>query len=265
MIHPTRRGFAVPMTAFFLLAVPAGAVAQTFGPSWEGHIAVGATSGPTFSGSDDSEIGPAIDVDITWNKRLFLRTETGLGFYAWNAERSGGPLSVGFALGYDFDERIASDDSRLSGLSDVEAGFAFRAFLEYEIGPADLEIVASRGLSGSGHEGTTVEASVGFDVPIWDNTIITASPFVVWADGNYNDAFYGVSASEALASNFEPYSAEAGLQSAGVELGAVHFFTDQIGLFGQVEYSNLLGDAQDSPITFDDQSFEFVAGVLWRF
>lgn len=238
---------------------------ETIPDGWAGYVGLGVTNGPVFPGSDDSEVSAALDVNLTWRERFFLRSDIGAGAYLLNSERTGGPVSLGFAIGYDDDERLSEDDPRLAGLDDVEAGAAARFLFEYEVGLADLEVVASRGLGSSGHEGTTVEASLGFDLPVGERIVISAAPFLIWADSTYMDAFYGISSSESAASGYAPFSAGGGLQQAGLEFSAAYFLTERVGLFGQIEYGSLLGDAKDSPITFEDTALEVSLGVVLRF
>lgn len=238
---------------------------ETIPDGWAGYIGLGVTNGPVFPGSDKSEVSAALDVDLTWRERFFLRSDIGAGAYLLNSERTGGPVSLGFAIGYDDDERLSDDDPRLAGLDDVEAGAAARFLFEYEVGLADLEVVASRGLGSSGHEGTTVEASLGFDLPVGERTVISAAPFLIWADSTYMDAFYGISPAVSVTSGYAPYSPGGGLKQAGLELSAAYFLTERVGLFGQIEYGSLLGDAKDSPITFEDTALEVSLGVVLRF
>jgi outer membrane protein len=238
---------------------------DTIPDGWAGYVGLGVSYGPVFPGSDDSEVSVALDVDLTWRERFFLRSDIGVGAYLLNSERTGGPVSLGLALGYDIDERLSEDDPRLTGLDDVEAGAAARFLFEYEVGLADLEVVASRGLGSSGHEGTTVEASLGFGLPVGERTVISAAPFLIWADSTYMDAFYGISPSESASSGYAPYSPGGGLQQAGLEFSAAYFLTERAGLFGQIEYGSLLGDAKDSPITFEDTFLEVSLGVVLRF
>jgi outer membrane protein len=232
---------------------------------WEGYVGLGVSNGPVFPGSDESEASVAVDVTLTWRARYFLRTEIGAGVYLLNSDRSGGPVSLAFAIGYDDDERLSADDPRLAGLDDVEASAAVRFLFEYDVGLADLELVASRAFGNSGHEGTTVEASLGFDLPVGDRTVISVAPFVIWADNTYTDAFFGISSSESVASGYLPFSPGGGFQQAGLELSAAYFLTERVGLFGELEYGSLLGDAKDSPIAFDDTALEVSLGVVLRF
>ncbi len=258
------------LPAFFLstaalLTFAGPAATQEGGSKWEGFIGIGVQDEAKYPGSDETETDPGLEIDLTWDNLLFIKTDVGIGGYVINSERSGGPFNLGFAIGYDDDERLAEDDDRLEGLDDVEAGAALRALVEYELGPADLELVLSRGIGSDGHEGTSLEVSAGFDYALGESTFLTVTPFLIWADSNYTGAFYGVSGREAAASQFNSYSASSGIERVGIEVTLAHFVTERFGFYGQAEYGALQGDAKDSPIVQDDSQVEFGLGVVFNF
>ncbi|WP_299778419.1 MipA/OmpV family protein [uncultured Roseobacter sp.] len=254
----------VPLTVFSLTLLNAQiAGAQETGRDLTGAIGLGISSGPEFNGSDETSAGVFPIFDLTWRDRYFLN-QRGLGVYAL---RNHGPndLSVGIAIGYDFNERLVADDARLAGLKDVEAGALLTAFAEYDAGIADLEFEVSHGLSSDGHEGTRATAAAEFGMPVGKRVYLSAKPFVTWADGSYTDAFYGVSAANAATSSFSRFEAGSGFERVGVELRASYDLTVRTGVFLGVEHARLLGDAQDSPISFDDSQTEISTGIIFRF
>lgn len=246
-----------------LLPCANGALAQERSRDFAGIVGLGVSSGPEFSGSDETLVEAFPIIDLVWRDRLFFN-QRGLGFYAL---RNVGPgdLSLGFAIGYDFDERLAEDDARLSGLRDIEGGGLFSAFLEYDAGIADLELEINQGLSSDGHEGARAIFAAEFSAPAGDRGQLSAKPFIVWADDTYTQAIYGVSGSEAASSSFSNFDAGSGFERIGAELTASFSITERSGLFLGVEHSRLLGDANDSPISFDDGQTEFSTGVFYRF
>ena len=70
---------------------------------------------------------------------------------------------------------------------------------------------------------------------------------------------------EAAASDYAAYDAEGGLLSAGVELQAAYMLTERWGIEGAVGYDRFLNDAEDSPITVEDEQFTARLGVTRRF
>lgn len=255
----------LPFPCALMVAVLCGqhAAANERERDLSGAIGFGIGSAPEFPGSDKdtTELFPIID--LTWRDRYFLN-DRGLGFYAL---RNAGTrnLSVSFAIGYDFDERLAEDDARLTGLRDVEAGALLSAGLAFDVGAAEVDLELTHGISSKGHEGTRATISAAFSRMAGDRLRLSARPFLVWSDGSYASAFYGVSAQEAASSAFAAYDAGSGFERVGVELQASYSLTPRTALFAGIEYFQLLGDAKDSPISFDDSLTEISTGVIFRF
>ncbi|WP_299406586.1 MipA/OmpV family protein [uncultured Roseobacter sp.] len=251
-------------SAFMIAALYGQQVfANEAGRDLSGVIGIGVSSGPEFAGSDNDTTDLIPIISLTWRDRYFLN-ERGLGFYAI---RNAGPrdVTVSFAIGYDFDERLAEDDVRLTGLRDVEAGALISAGLEFDLGGAAIEIELNQGISSDGHEGTRAVVGAAFSRQVGDRLQLGVKPFAVWSDGSYADAFYGVSAQDAVTSPFAAYDAGSGFERLGIELQASYELTPRTALFLGVEHSQLLGDAKDSPISFDDSQTEISTGVLFRF
>ncbi|WP_299598872.1 MipA/OmpV family protein [uncultured Tateyamaria sp.] len=237
--------------------------ADETGRDLSGVIGIGLSSAPEFSGSDEDETSIIPIIDLTWRDRYFLN-ERGLGFYAL---RNSGPqnLSLGFSVGYDFNERLAEDDARLTGLRDVEAGAFISAHMEFQVGVAAVELEINHGISSDGHEGTRAIVGAEFGRTLGERLQLSAKPFLVWSDSSYASAFYGVSGQEAAASSFTAYDAGSGFERVGIELQASYSLTSRTGLFVSVEHSQLLGDAKDSPISFDNAQTGISTGVFFRF
>lgn len=249
--------------ALSLVFVSPAAAQEEGGGRLEGFIGLGVLSEPTFSGSDEMETGVLPVIDLTWDDRFFVSTDRGVGAYVFGGLDA--PLRFGVGVGYDFTERNPDDDDRLTGLEKVEASPALKLFAEYVVGFADVELEVVRAFGGDGHEGTTAELSVGFEAPVGERAFFSVSPFVTWADGKYTDALYGVSAAGAAASGLEAYDAGNGLNQIGVDVTGAYFVTERVSIVGTVEYGRLLGDAADSPVSFDDSQVEVSAGLLFSF
>ncbi|WP_282094943.1 MipA/OmpV family protein [Epibacterium ulvae] len=240
-------------------------VAQEVESSWEGHIGIGLRHEPVYSGSDKTENSAALDINLTWNNLLFVSSETGVGAYLLNAERTGGDFTLGLAVGYDANERLVADDNRLSGLRDVKGSPTLQLLMEYDLGLADVELNVSRAFGSDGHEGLTAELSANFEYQLSTRTYLGFSPSITWANSNYMTALYGVSSGQAANSNFSKHKAGSGIENVGVELSITHLLNDSFGLYGAAEYSALQGDAKNSPVTFDSSQLELTTGIVFRF
>jgi MipA family protein len=88
------------------------------------------------------------------------------------------------------------------------------------------------------------------------------------ASSDYFDAYYGVSATESLASGLAPYTPEGGFRSVGVGAAIKWDVTDKVetSLFG--EYSRLVGPAADSSLVRqrgDENQFTIGVSATYRF
>ena len=252
---------AISATALLQASV---AIAQGLSSEVEGVIGLGVGSAPTFAGSDQTENEVLPIIDLEW-RRFFLNSELGVGGYFLRRDDDIAEYGVALSLGYDFDSREQDDDSRLSGLDDVEGTATINAIFEYGLGPADLEFVISRGIGGDGHGGTTATLSAGFDTMLGERLQVGVAPFVRWADGDYTDAFYGVSASEAGRSSFSRYDASSGIERYGIEVSGYYRLNERVGIAAEIELGRLSGDAADSPLVFDDTQIEVGIGLLYSF
>lgn len=248
---------AAAVTAFF------GAPALAGEKDLTGVIGLGMSYGPEFFGSDDSSASAFPVISLVWQDRYFL-DDRGLGFYALR-NHGAGELSAGLAIGYDFDERTAADDPRLTGLRDVEAGAMLTAFLEYDLGFADFGLELNRGLESAGHEGTRATMSLEFSRQVNSRLSLSAAPYLVWADSSYSQAFYGVNASEAAVSPLAGFEAGSGFERVGIELEATYALNDRTGIFLGLNHAELMGDAKDSPVAFDTGQTGISTGIYFRF
>ena len=69
-----------------------------------------------------------------------------------------------------------------------------------------------------------------------------------YASGQYMDAFFDVSAADAVASGLAPFSASAGFKDVGITGVIRYAFTDNWSASFIGNYTRLVGDAADSSI-----------------
>lgn len=246
---------------FTFVSITSSAMAQDSFIS--GGIGLGLEYGPSFPGASTSDTSAFPVIDLTFGQYGFFN-QRGLGLQN-GVELQGGRLTYGIGVGYDSEERIASDDARLNGLADVEAGANVTLFAEYEIGAMRYGLDLQRSLSSDGHEGTRIKAQASYDWDLSPRAGLTLAPYLVWADDNWTNGFYGVTAQESQASGLTEFHAGSGLSEGGVTLSASYALTPRTILFSSLEVARLIGDAKDSSISFDDTQTRFAAGLMFRF
>lgn len=235
-------------------------------PEWEFELGAGAFFQPDYEGSDDYEAAPVPLVEIAWRDRVRLTTKGGPGLYV-DAVRYGG-LTLTGGLAYE-GGRDEDDNDALKGLGDLKVGAVAKLDLGYEFGPIDLGLGLSRDLGGD-REGTSLRLEAEYGRAFFDGRLmLSAAPYLTWADGSYMSNSFGVSPVQSAASplGLAVHDADAGLKDAGVGLTMMYRVSDNVMLLGLAGYSRLLGDAADSPIVADHGSADQVsvgAGLVHR-
>ncbi|MFM2044524.1 MAG: hypothetical protein RLY86_3100 [Pseudomonadota bacterium] len=233
------------LTAPVLLPMSALAQERAGPPTAEGwsfRLGGGAIVAPDYEGSDDYEIQPVPDVEVTYSDWFFFNRE-GLGVNLL----TGGPLVAGIAVspngGRDQDE-----NSALRGLGDIDATAEGKVFARYTIDRFTLAADLSGDILGEGHEGMTASLSATYMLMPMDNLLVFVGPTVTWADDDYMQSYFGVTAAQARTSGYRAYSAGSGIKDVGVSMFFVSQVSDHWVMSGLVGYSRLMEDAADSPL-----------------
>jgi len=246
------------------------------GGDWDFFIGAGVGYEPEYEGSDQYETNFVPAFQIVYKDR-FLIGPDGLGAFIVNQERYRISAAIGYGGGRDEDD---SDDLR--GLGDIDDGAVISLGAQYELGFAVATADVRKFTDGS--EGTLVSFGLQTDVPFGvvrgallptgtnprdafneRGLLLTGGISVDWADGDYNQAFFGIDATQSAASGLSQYSAGSGFKSVNVDLGFAKPLGKNWGLTGGVTYSVLLGDAKDSPVVRDDDSVSAILAVGFNF
>jgi outer membrane protein len=132
-------------------------------------------------------------------------------------------------------------------VGNVATTFEVGAFAQYEA--KDSFRIRAELLKGiNGHDGLL--GSIGAD-KIWrdgDRYVFSIGPRVLFSDGRYERAYFGVSPAASLASGLPAYRPGSGIYAVALTSGASYQLTSHWGIFGFARYERLVGDAARSPI-----------------
>lgn len=225
---------------------------------WSLYVGGGGFYGPNWSGDDEYSAAAVPFLRVTKGDVFFASVQEGAGFAVINNEKfRAGPLAT-LDFGRDEDGnnpfRVSGNDSLdLVGLGNISTTVALGGFADYEMG--DIKFKAKAGRAVSAHEGVTAELGVDYDKSIFWNgppLFIAFGPKVKWADGNYNQAFYGITQTQSDASGLTPFDAGSGIVGYGVGGSLIMPLTRSglgITFFGS--YERLTGDAAKSPLVIE--------------
>lgn len=200
----------------------------------------GVATTPDYFGSDENVLGP--DFAFSLNRLT-------LGPLEFGGTEQAEPKNLGIRGSFRYvNERSVQDNPELTGLDDVDATYEFGLGLGYTI--ANFEAFADLRYGFVGSESFVGELGADVLVHPSDRLTLSAGPRVLLGDDKYARTYFGVTESEAAASDgrFTAYDAAGGLVSAGLEFGARYDVNEDWGVVGAVTYDRLMGDAADSPI-----------------
>ncbi|MDT8855342.1 MipA/OmpV family protein [Paracoccaceae bacterium Fryx2] len=232
------RGSATALVFLVVPALGAGSAAAQDGLSFT--LGVGGQYAPSYFGSDSYEAAPTGKLSV---QRLSL-----------------GPLQFGSAdpytekLGFAprgsfriIGDRKAKDNPELAGLTDLKTSVEIGVGLGYEA--TDWRAFADLRYGVIGHESAVAEFGADWKAVSTPQFKLNIGPRLLYGSGRYNRTYFGVTAAESLASGLAPSTPDAGLVSAGIEIGASYDLGNAWALEGSLNYDRLRGDAANSPIT----------------
>lgn len=237
---------ALPSSGGFSLQVGGLAVVK---PKYEGSKEYEIWGVPVIApaGGDGSGLVQFKGVDD-----LRLRVLNANGFEA-------GPV-VGYRFGRDED-----DADRLVGMGDVDGGLVVGGYVAYRLGSVMPFISYNHQVTGDETGGL---ARIGIETrhEFGRGVVATLTGGATWADEEYMDAYFGVSAAQALASPvFVAFDADSGFKDAFIGASVDVPLSERWTLKMTGRYAHLLGDASSSPISETDSQWMGGLGFTYRF
>lgn len=209
------------------------------------RVGLGAQLQPEFIGSDKTDVSPLFHVN----------TARGAHEFSFGAPDDSPSISVvssdGFSFGPAGNIQWKRKESEVGvPIRNISTTFEAGAFAQYEAKDSfRLRAELLKGLNG--HDGLL--GSIGAD-KIWrdgDRYVVSLGPRLLFADGRYQRAYFGVSPAASLASGLPAYRPGSGVYAVALTGGASYQLNSRWGLFGFARYERLVGDAARSPIVRD--------------
>ena len=253
------------------LASIADAQAATDGPTpdrWGVEVTVGGGVAPRYSGSEDYTAVPQLGIEVSAPGGWFLGS-SGLGWGTTLGERGGIRAYLGGSGSRRDKDALLGGSDHLRGMGDIHTRLLVGVGGSVSIGPTVLSAAAQYAPKDNGRGDTglaTRQVLLSLEVPLFDvaGGSLSASVSTEYGDAGYVQTWYGVSAAQSARSGFAPYTAKAGLTSAGLGLKWVRPINASSSWYVGVEGSRLLGDAADSPIVQKQTQLGAMTGYQYR-
>jgi len=238
------------------IATPALAQPPKEPDGWRLSVGAGALFSPTYEGDDDYRLSLLPNIQIAYGDRFFASVQDGVGYNAINSERLRiGPIArIKFSRDADGSQPFAIAGDRttdLIGLGDVATTIELGGFAEIDLGAITASAEARQAVNG--HDGFVIDAGARYG-----GRTFAAGPPIIYSFGprlkivsdNYNEAYFGVSPGQALASGLPLYDPDGGVHSFGAG-ATVILPIDRANKMSAVfiaGYDRLVGDAGDAPL-----------------
>jgi outer membrane scaffolding protein for murein synthesis (MipA/OmpV family) len=218
-----------------------------------------------YDGADEREfeVEPAGAVHYRNGDHLFFWEGFELGWRGRLAEIWLVQAGARYEDGLEPDD---SEDGNLDGLDPRDSHVV--GFLEVRrgLGPDWRNWVAARVMGGPSDFGWlgVVAAGHRFGQQV-DGTGTEAYAFLTFGTDDFINKDFGVTASDAAASDLPETSLDGGYRSAGFQLVHRRYLTEKLHVIGQAGVEFYSSDIGESPIAREDYEFELSLSLLWHF
>ena len=244
---------ALAAASFLALCPPVHAQSAAQEPvyGFSGRIGLGVATVPTYEGSPNRRTFASPDLTLSYRSRSWGTIEFGQRGLTWNAFEAG---RFRFALVAQFDPgRKDKDtstlnptpgDKRLAGMGNVQASTEAGVGIGY--GPVML--VARQSLSERGPKGTQADLTVEIPWSLSDRFGLRFALGATWADRDYMQTYFGVTAAQTQATSFSAYTPTSGCRKVELSIGAEYAISSRWKLQANLGFSQLGAEAAASPI-----------------
>ncbi len=218
---------------------------------------------PWFEGSAYYRVLPVPNLDLRYQRdKVFVSARDGVGATVLDvAGFKAGPI-----LRYRF-PRNEWDGPGLYGTGFVPFTVEGGAFLRYDLPFLAAKVELRRGLGGS--NGLVFDALVDGKLRLADNFFLSGGPRLSVTDSTFNQAYFGINATQSFNSGYAQYYPGAGLRSIGLGTSAQWRITDKLTGVAFGSYNRLTDIAANSPLVSgpagSPNQFVVGAALSWRF
>lgn len=206
------------------------------------RITLGPQAYPAFPGSEDYDIGPLVNIDRKKPGETFIFEAPDESFDFHLVDTGG--FTFGPVANFE-GKRSASD----LGADVHKVKFSLEPGVFVGFQPSDnfrLRAELRKGVTG--HKGWIGVASADYVMRDGDDWLFSIGPRLTWTDNKYQDAWFGVTPDDALASGLPVYDPDGGIQAYGATATFLTRFSPRWGIYTYAKYDRLVGGAADSPI-----------------
>jgi outer membrane scaffolding protein for murein synthesis (MipA/OmpV family) len=213
---------------------------------------------PDYEGSEDYEAVPVPFVNVNFNHGMYIKL-LGLNLRAnlipektWSL----GPVYNYRAERDDVDNSAVDDMKKVSDANEL-GGFGGFTINNWFV---SLEFLTD---VGEAHDGWYSKLKGGYNWIISNSWALSIGASTTYADEDYMQTYFGVTAEDSARSGLDRYNADSGIKDVGLDLGLNWMITQNWSAKGIASYTQLVGDADDgSPVVDEGSESQFFGAAL---
>jgi outer membrane protein len=202
-------------------------------------LGAGVSATPAYQGSKDTRIIPlpAIDIKQGW---FFANLRNGIGVAPISTDNVDIGASVVFVQGY-------RQKDVPTGIDRLKDGVGVRLFTNIRAGGFVATLGAVKTVSG-GTKGLVADASLSYPIKVSSSFTLTPTVGTTWANGKYNNRYFGVTSAESAASGLAQFTTGSGFKDVSGTLTASYRLSERITLSATGGVTSLVGKVKNSPL-----------------
>ena len=243
---------------FVMLAGNVIAKENETSPSFNFSLGAGAAYLPKFSGADEYEVKAIPMIQLDYGNFTFGGAG-GISYRFINNK----DYTAGATIGY-FQGRNASDASYLYRLGSIDSGVNLGLFGRKYYGNFALSLYLKRDFS-SDSGGVTAGLSGSYNYWVTPQFMLNTSVLVIGMSKRHAQALYGITEEQSQVSDLSMTKVQGGIESTSLSFAGMYFINKQWRVSTIVSVTQLMGDAESSPITRDSQPIMLMTSVSYQF
>jgi outer membrane scaffolding protein for murein synthesis (MipA/OmpV family) len=225
-----------------------------------GIVGVVVLETPQYLGSNERRFQVLPSFNYQWKNGWFAGLSNGIGYDF----QSRPDMQYGFRITADIG-RKESRSNELSGMGSVQPRPEAGLFFNYLPSPELFFTSSLRYGAGNDRNGMLLDLGAGYGKQFaasWRGVVGVAATYV---NGNYMQAYFGVTPQQSAASGYAVYSPGAGFRDVRLNASLTYFIDRRWSVTGALTVSSLQGDARTSPIVFENTPVSGVVAVSYSF
>ncbi len=225
----------------------------------KGFVGLGLITKPDYEGSDDNKTTAAPFGKYNWASGRYVKlggsggSETAARF-SLNLVTT--DTSANWTAGPILQYRLKRDDDvenqQVEKMKEVDAATELGAFVGFKAGPWSTELSFAGDVSDE-HDGYLMYLKGAYKLVQTSKVLMSLGVSTTWADSNYMETYFGVDNNNVGNSSLPAYSPDSGFKDVGLSLTGVYFFNKTWAVAGVASYTQMLNDAEDSPLVEGNQ------------